>query len=113
MRALQITCIPDGAARQNLSDRLEHDTVAGVAAEVLLPVDAAVILADRRMANPPPSCRDCPRFVCIGHRQIPSILSVAVRQSTHRLQSLCQAKILGRLKSCLNSARRQTPTRIT
>src|SRR6478672_10119972 len=43
MRALQITCIPDGAARQNLSDRLEHDTVAGVAAEVLLPVDAAVI----------------------------------------------------------------------
>ena len=87
MRALQIACIPDRVARQDFSDRLEHDTIAGVAAQILLTVDTAVIFADRRMANPPPSRRNHPRPVWIGHHQSPSILFVvAVRQSTHRLK---------------------------
>ena len=88
MRALQIACIPDRVARQDFSDRVEHHAIAGVAAQILLPVDAAAILANRRMPYPPPARRDLlRRFVWIGHRQNPSILfAVAVRQSTHRLK---------------------------
>src|SRR5688572_22441587 len=108
MRALQIACIPDRIARQDFSDRLEHDAIAGVAAQILLPVNAAAILAHRRVTHTPPSRRNSRRLTLIGHRQGPSILfAVDVRQSTHRL------KWLQRLKSCLKSARRQTPERIT
>jgi hypothetical protein len=56
--SLQIACVPNGVARQDLSDRLEYHAIAGVAADVLLPVNAAVILADRRMTHPPPPGRD-------------------------------------------------------
>ena len=64
MRALQIACIPDRVARQDFADRLEHHAIAGVAAEILLPVDAAAVLAHRRMAHPPPARRDH-RSVCL------------------------------------------------
>src|SRR5207247_9116157 len=43
MRPLQVACIPRGAARQDLSDRLEYHAIAGIAADVLLAVNAAVI----------------------------------------------------------------------
>src|SRR6478752_4614782 len=58
MRALQIARIPDCITRQDFADRIEHHTVAGVATQILLPVDAAAILANRRMAHPPPSSSD-------------------------------------------------------
>src|SRR5437879_1833564 len=87
MRALQIACIPDRIARQDFSDRVEHDAIAGVAAQILLPVDATAVFTYRRMAHPPPSRRNYPRFVWIGHRQNPSILfTVALRQCIHRLK---------------------------
>src|SRR6202790_75153 len=57
MRAFQIARDPNRAPRQDLSDRFEHHAVAGVAAEVLLPVDAPLILANWRVAHPPPPCR--------------------------------------------------------
>src|SRR5450631_643605 len=73
MRALEVACIPDRVARQDFPDRLEHHAIAGVAAEIRLPIDAAIVLAYRRMAHPPPACRDHFRFVWIGHRHRPSI----------------------------------------
>ena len=45
----QRACIPDSVARQYFSDRVEHHTIAGVAAQILLPINAAAVLADRRM----------------------------------------------------------------
>jgi hypothetical protein len=69
MRALQIACIPDRVTRQDFPDRLEHHAIAGVAPEILLPIDAAIVLAHRRMPHTPPARRDYFRFVWIGHRQ--------------------------------------------
>src|SRR6201992_4318213 len=83
MRPLQIAGEPDRIARQDLCDRLEHFAVTGVAADVFLPVDAAAVLAHRRVPHPPPSCRDHAlrqrvvmneRFVWIGHLKNPSLL---------------------------------------
>jgi hypothetical protein len=88
MRPLQIARKPHRVARQDFSDRLEYHAVAGVAAEILLPIDAAAILANRRVTHPPPPCRDDgvrnrllrdERLVWIGHRKDPSILSRVLR----------------------------------
>ena len=95
MGPLQVACVPNGVARQDFSNRLEYHAIAGVAADVLLAVNAAVILADRRMTHPPPPGRDHASghgmlhdewFVWIGHRQNPSILLPVLRQSTDRLK---------------------------
>src|SRR5258707_2813942 len=51
---LQIACVPDRVARQDFSDRLEYHAIAGVAADVLLAVNAAVILPNRFVTLPPP-----------------------------------------------------------
>ncbi len=67
MRTLEIARIPDGVARQDLGDRLEHLGVAGIALDVLLAVDVAAVAAHRRMTHPPPPRRHHFRFVWIGH----------------------------------------------
>src|SRR3978361_759818 len=66
VRALQIAGVPDRLARQDLSDSFEHHAVTGVAADILLTVDAAAVFADRRVPPPPPSRRDH----AIGHRML-------------------------------------------
>src|SRR5215212_425296 len=95
MRSLEMARVPDRVARQNLSDRLKHDPIAGVAADVLLSVDAAAILAHRSVTHPPPSrshhaggngMLQNERLVWIGHRKDPSILLRLLRQSTVRLK---------------------------
>jgi hypothetical protein len=101
MRPLQMAGVPDRVARQDLADGCEHHAIAGIAAEVLLSVDAAIVLAHRRVAHPPPA--RCDGLAWIGHREHPSLLSaVAVRQSTDRLKSLERlTNHFARLKSCL------------
>src|SRR6266852_700458 len=88
MRPLQIARIPHRVTRQDFPDRFEYHAVAGVAAEVLLPIDAAAIFPNRRVTHPPPPCRDHGvgnRLLCdgwfgwIGHRKDPSILSRVLR----------------------------------
>ena len=95
MRSLEMACIPDRVARQNFSDCLEHHAIAGIAADVLLPVDAAAVLAHWRVTHPPPARRNDARWngvlrnewlVRIGHRLDPSILLRVLRQGTDRLK---------------------------
>jgi len=95
MRSLEMACIPDRVARQNFSDCLEHHAIAGIAADVLLPVDAAAVLAHWRVTHPPPARRNDARWngvlrnewlVWIGHRLDPSILLRVLRQGTDRLK---------------------------
>jgi hypothetical protein len=96
MRPLQIARVPDRVARQDFSDRLEYHPIAGIAAKILLSVNAAAVLANRRVTHPPPPCRYNARgngvlrgewFGWIGHRENPSILfDAAVRQSADRLK---------------------------
>ena len=83
MGPLQIARKPDGISRQDFGDRLEHLAITGIAAEVLLPINAAAVLAHRRVTHPPPPRRDYAFgngvlqnewFVCIGHLENPSIL---------------------------------------
>jgi hypothetical protein len=90
MRPLQIARVPDRVARQDFSNRGEDHAVAGIAADILLPVNAAAVLANRRVTHPPPPCRDHAGgngmlgdewLGRIGHRKNPSILfDFAVRQ---------------------------------
>src|SRR5882757_8437938 len=58
MRPLQTARNPNRIARQDFPDCSEYLVIAGVAADVLLSIDAAIILTNRRVAHPPPSCRD-------------------------------------------------------
>ena len=69
MRALQAARIPDRVARQDFRDRLEHLTVAGVAADILLAVDVAAVTAHRRVAHPPPRVATTADWSWIGHRK--------------------------------------------
>ena len=57
VRAFQIARNPHAMARQDFSNRFEHHAIAGVAAEILLAVDAAAVFAHRRMPHPPPARR--------------------------------------------------------
>jgi hypothetical protein len=86
MRPPQIARIPDRAARQDFAERLEYHAIAGVAADVLLAVNAAAVLAHRRVTHPPPSGRHHANgngvlrdewFGFIGHRGDPSIVCVS------------------------------------
>src|SRR5688500_5743434 len=89
MSSHEIAGVPDGVARQDFGDGHEHFAIAGIARHILLAVDVATIVADRRVAHPPPACLRYRWFVWIGHRRNPSIVfDVAVRQSAHRLKSL-------------------------
>src|SRR4051794_35180145 len=99
MRSLQITRNPNGVTRQDLPDCCEYHAIAGITAEVLLPINAAAILSDRRVTHPPPPRRDHASgkgmlrdewFGWIGHCMDPSILSRVLRQCTHRLKWLEQ-----------------------
>ena len=65
--------------------------VAGAAADVFLPIDAAAIFTNRRVPHPPPSGRDDAGGNgmlrdewggFIGHRENPSIMLRVLRQST-------------------------------
>src|SRR3954454_11463837 len=81
MRPLQMARVPHGLARQNFAHRPKHHAIATIAAEVLLPVNAAAVLPYRRVTHPPPSrCHDPAGngmlqnewLVWIGHRKHPS-----------------------------------------
>src|ERR1700751_170563 len=103
MRPFQVACIPYRAARQNLADRLEHHAVAGIATDIGLAINAATIVAHRRVTDPPPPCRNHATGNgvledewrgFIGHRGDPSILSYVLRQRIYRLERLCAFEIL-------------------
>src|SRR6202011_4602154 len=95
-RAFQIARKPGSVAGKNLADCVKHHAIAGIATDVGLPVDAAAILAHRRMTDPPPAgrhhargnrmLRDKGGLGRIGHRYNPPILFHVVRQSAHGLK---------------------------
>src|SRR5208283_1673195 len=55
MRARQMTRDPDRLSRQQCRQTGEDAFIAAIAGQIGLAVDAALIDADRRMANPPPA----------------------------------------------------------